>query len=125
LLNGVLGKTIQCKCGVRQGYPLSPLLFVLAADLLESIVNEAYHKNLIQLPIGNSFGQDFPIIQYADDTLIIMPADAKQLFTVKCLLRTFANSTGLKVNFNKSYTVPINVLEEKVEILAGTLGCLV
>jgi hypothetical protein len=51
-----------------------------------------------------------------------MPAYAKQLFTLKCLLRTFANSTGLKVNFNKSYTVPINVLEEKVEILAGTLG---
>jgi hypothetical protein len=88
-------------------------------------VNEAFRKNLIQLSIGNSFGQDFPIVQYADDTLIIMPANAKQLFTLKCLLHTFAESTGLKVNFKKSYIVPINVMEEKVEILAGTLGYLV
>jgi hypothetical protein len=32
-------------------------------------------------------------------------------------------ATGLKVNFSKSFMVPINVLEEKVEVMAGTLGC--
>jgi retron-type reverse transcriptase len=41
LLNGVLGKVFNCKRGVMQGDPLSPLLFVLAADLLQSVINRA------------------------------------------------------------------------------------
>ena len=32
LLNGVPGKTLHCRRGVRQGDPLSPLLFVLTTE---------------------------------------------------------------------------------------------
>jgi hypothetical protein len=35
LLNGVARKEFRCKRGVRQGDPLSPLMFAIAADLLQ------------------------------------------------------------------------------------------
>jgi retron-type reverse transcriptase len=72
VLNGTPRKVFHCKRGVRQGGPLSPLLFVLAADLLQSIVNKAKDQGLLNLPIPLQYTSDFPILQYADDTLIII-----------------------------------------------------
>jgi hypothetical protein len=79
LLNCVSGKFFHCKRGVRQGDPLSPLLFVLAADFLQTLLNKAKDQNLLHLPIHLNSTSDFPILQYADDTLIIMEACARQL----------------------------------------------
>ena len=39
LLNGIPGTEFKCKRGVRQGGPISPLLFVLTVDLLHSLIN--------------------------------------------------------------------------------------
>jgi hypothetical protein len=122
LLNGVPGKVFHCRRRVRQGDPLSPLLFVLAADLLQSIINDAMHRGLLSMPLPRC-GPDFPIVQYADDTLLIMEACPRQLLTLKALLNSFADSTGLKVNYHKSNIYPINVETGKMENLASTFGC--
>ena len=124
LLNGVPGKQFKCKRGVRQGDPLSPLLFVLAADLLQCIVNKAFSLGLLKSPLPIP-DMDFTIVQYADDTLLLVHADAMQLVCLKSLLNTFADSTGLHVNYSKSSMIPINVSPEKTENLAQTFGCTV
>ena len=123
LLNGVLGKVFHCRRGVRQGNPLSPLLFVLAADPLQSIMNKAREIGLFTLPLPLQHSSDFPIIQYADDTLLILEVDAKQLVILKGLLQSFGSSTRLKVNYSKSLLVPINTSEQKLEHLARTFNC--
>jgi hypothetical protein len=123
LLNGVPGKTVHGRRGVRQGDPLFPLLFVLAADLLQSILNKAKDRHIIKLPIELNFSSDFPVLQYADDTLIIMQASATQLLGLKGLLQSFGTSTGIKVNYSKSMNVPINISEEKLDHLARTFSC--
>ena len=63
------------------------------------------------------------MIQYADDTLIVLEGDSTQLFFLKSVLHSFSESTGLKVNFNKSMMVPINISPEKFNHLANTFGC--
>jgi retron-type reverse transcriptase len=123
MLNGVPRKKIYCRRGVRQGDPLSPLIFVLAADLLQSILNKAMRMNLITPPLQVNSCPDFLIVQYADDTLVLMQANARQLICLKALLNTFASATGLKVNYGKSIMVPINIAEDKVSIFTNTLQC--
>jgi retron-type reverse transcriptase len=113
LLNGVPGKVFHCKRGVRQGDPLSPLLFVLAVDLLQSVVNSALNEGVLTLPLPLRCGTAFPIVQYADDTLLFLEACPMQLLALKAMLNTFAASIGLRVNFQISNIYPINVDMEK------------
>lgn len=51
LLNSVPGTPFKCKRGVRQRHPLSPLLFVIVADFLQTILNNAMQMLLIQPPV--------------------------------------------------------------------------
>lgn len=123
LLNGVPGKQFWCHCGVRQGDPLSPLIFVLAADLLQTAINEALEANLLQLPIPTSDATNYPVIQYADDTIIIMPACVEQAARMKTILTDYADSVGLHINFHKSTLIPINTPEDRGRDLAAIFGC--
>jgi hypothetical protein len=78
---------------------------------------------VITLPINCPSCPDFSVIQYADDTLVICKANASQLVFLKALLHSFADSTGLKVNYNKSSMVSINLSEEMLHHFACTLSC--
>lgn len=122
LLNGVLEKIFHCTWGVSLGDPLSPLLFVLVAYFHQTTLNVVKDKGLLLLPIHNNHDNDFLILQYADDTLIFMKVDAKQLFFLKALLNSFAYSFGVRVNFNKFMMVTINVHDSKLQVLAQTFG---
>lgn len=52
-----------------------------------------------------------------------MEGDPRQLFFLKTLLYNFFESTGLKVNYNKSMMLPINISRERLDLLAKTFGC--
>jgi hypothetical protein len=81
LLNEVPGKKFYYRRGVRQRDPLSPLLFVLAADLLQTILSKAMVQGNLTAPLRCGSCKDFLVIQYVDDTLIVLPADAGRITT--------------------------------------------
>jgi hypothetical protein len=95
---------------------------VLGSDLLQTVVNNMLHEGRISLPIELN-DPDFPIVQYADDTLLIIPADLAQILALKEVLHNFTLSTGLKINYHKSSMVPINVPVEDMKVLAEAFGC--
>jgi hypothetical protein len=44
-------------------------------------------------------------------------------FFLKSVINTVTESTGLRVNFQKSMMLPINMIEEILDLLARTFGC--
>jgi hypothetical protein len=124
LLNGVPRKKLLCKRCIRHRDPLSPLLFVLAAELLQYVVNKAAQSVVISFPLDHDRHSQFPIVQYVDDTLMIMKATQQDLFRLKGVLHSFTMSTRLKVNYAKSCLIPINPEDNKTTQFARVFGCL-
>jgi hypothetical protein len=79
-------------------------------------------QGLIEAPLNCPSCPDFPVIQYADDTLIVLKANANHIFCLKALLLSFAESTGLKVNYSKSNMFPINMDDERLTHFTNTLN---
>ena len=94
--NGFASPFFKLKHGVRQGCPLSGLLFVLAIELLALAIKS---DPLIK---GVSVGkQDIKLSQYADDTTVF----ARNTSSVKVLLHLmdiFKNCSGLEIIAHKS-----------------------
>ncbi|GAU49774.1 hypothetical protein TSUD_141640 [Trifolium subterraneum] len=73
LVNGSPTDEFTFERGLRQGDPLSPFLFLIAAEGLNAMVNVSVHANLFS---GFSVGEDVPFrithLQFADDTLMVV-----------------------------------------------------
>jgi hypothetical protein len=64
-----------------------------------------------------------PVLQYADDTLILCQADTSAVCHLKRVLDDFATSTGLSINFHKSCFIPMHVSPDNAQSMAAVLGC--
>lgn len=93
-------------------------LFIVYKRSLRAYHCTARVLHLLVHPLGSDFGGDFRIIQYEDDTLIILLAKPDQLLNLQAIFSDFASSMGLKVNFSKSSMIPINVDPKKATLLA-------
>ena len=101
-VNDDISHNFQTRKGLRQGDPMSPILFNIVADMLVMIINRAKKNGQVQGIIPHLVEDGLSILQYADDTILFMDHDIEKAKNMKLLLTTFEQLSGLKINFHKS-----------------------
>jgi len=105
LLNGIPSPPITHGRGLRQGDPLSPLLFILAIDPLQRLLHLATEAGIL-----SRISRDctrLRVSMYADDAVIFLKPVKEEVMALNHLLQLFGEVTGLKTNVQKSSIVPI------------------
>lgn len=89
LINGSFTKEFKPSRGLRQGDPLSPLLFLIVGEVLHSLLSEAEKKEMFSgvCYYGNSNFMSH--LQFADDTVLFIKNDLHSVLGIKSqVLRT-------------------------------------
>ena len=105
LLNGVPGCPIKHGQGLRQGDPLSPLLFDIAIDPLQAILERATTSGALHSLRGRITRMRTSL--YADDAVIFLAPIKEDVEALSRILNGFGEVTGLIKNVQKSSFVPI------------------
>lgn len=121
LLNGQQGPPIIHRRGVRQGDSLSPMLFILAMDILHRLFLKARADGVIR-------GLQLPEIKfqcsfYADDVMLFIRPTVQEAVAVKEILTIFGEVSGLRTNLAKCSITPIFGGDDSLEDIIEILGC--
>ena len=93
--NGWLSKKLTMERGIRQGCPLSALLFILATEILST--NLKTNENITGIKIGT---HESIICQYADDTTLTL-GNKKSVAHALKIIDDFFHVAGLQLNIKK------------------------
>jgi hypothetical protein len=122
-INGEVGPYFRNARGVRQGDPLSPLLFDFMVDALAAMISRASHAGHLCGVVRHLIPGGVTHLQYADDTMILIDPTDEGIANLKLLLLVFEDMSGLKINFNKSEVVVLGRdLREQTRV-ANLLNC--
>jgi hypothetical protein len=105
LLNGILGDPIAHGRGLCQGEPLSPLMFDLAIDPLQQLLDIATHNGDLHRLRGQ--GPMVCTSLYIDDAAIFIVPFKEDFEVLAHILDGFGEVTGLVTNVHRSIAVPI------------------
>ena len=125
LVNGNSRGFFHTSRGLRQGDPLSLLLFLLIMEALSRMLDKATEGVFISsFSVGNSNRNILTIshLLFADDTLIMCGVELDQLWYLRSVSIWFQVVSTLKINLSKSELVPVGSIPN-VTALASILGC--
>ncbi len=113
LINGEASSFFSPKCCLRQGCPLSPLLFLLAADGINLMIHDAKRQGTFK---GIEVADNFCVthLLFVDDIIMFNNGSLEDCRTLKRILDLFLKATGLYINKRKSTLTCIGLSRELV-----------
>ncbi|KAE9336200.1 hypothetical protein PR003_g12635 [Phytophthora rubi] len=93
LVNGELSEPQEVISGIRQGCPLAPLLFLLAAEVLAIAIKQDKQLTGVRVPGGDGATHKFSA--FVDDSTVFLQ-EANQLPRALQIVETFGKLSGLQ-----------------------------
>lgn len=121
LLNGEPGQQIRHRRGLRQGDPLSPMLFIIVMDVFSRIIDKADNLKLLAPLATAQIGHRVSI--YADDVVLFATSQPGDTDLIKGVLHVFGEASGLRANLQKSSIMPIRCGDTEREFLQEQMAC--
>ena len=124
LVNGSPVKFFGSSKGLRQGDPLSPMLFLVMMEVFSKMMKRVKGAGLLRgFRVDGRRGGGVCVshLLFVDDMTLFCDADVEQILHVRMLF-CFQAVTGLKVNVLKSEMVPIGEVPN-IHVLAEILDC--
>ncbi|XP_074291895.1 uncharacterized protein LOC141618709 [Silene latifolia] len=120
VINGQSHGFFPAKRGLRQGDPLSPLLFTIFMEYLSRLLSEAceytgftYHPLCKSLKLSH--------LMFADELLLFFRGDIRSVLTLMTVFQCFSAASGLSISNEKSNIILNGIAREyEIEILAHT-----
>jgi hypothetical protein len=100
--------------GLRQGDPLSPLMFNLVVDVFTRLLTKATAKNYITGFMDNLYPEGIISLQYVDDTLLFLKHEYTEACHLKWLMICFEQLSEMKINYNKNDLILVNLSEHDI-----------
>lgn len=122
IVNGIPGRSFVHVQGLRQGDPISPLLFVIAMDVLLRIMVKAADLGVV-VSSFTGFTAVQSVSIYADDVALFVRPTEVDLRFVTMALKAFGDASGLRVNYHKSSVVLIHGDELDKNRVENLLQC--
>ena len=112
LNNGFRSDFFTLTRGVRQGCPLSPYLFIIAAEMLAISIRN--NKEIKGMKVNN---KEIKINQYADDTSLTLQFSPETVTEALKVFKDFEAASGLKMNLEKTEVLRIGAIKNTDIIL--------
>jgi hypothetical protein len=122
LVNGRATKFFQASRGLRQGCPLSPLLYAIQASVLSfQLDHDQTHNNLPGLRIAPGV-KDINHAQFADDTQLMGGASMPTTKKFKKELDAYTQISGSVISLTKSKIFGWNITPREMLYISRVLG---